>query len=190
MTFASGIASAVFGVSRAAGRFAHDRRGISAVEFALLFPVMLTLYLGGVETSQGVAADRKVELIAHAIADLTSQYTNVTNADMSNILNAGAAIIAPYSAANLQITVAEVSIDGSGNATVAWSDTLNGTALAVGSSVTVSSSLAVPNTSLVLAQVKYNYNPTYGYVLTGSLKLSDQTFMRPRDSASISRSAS
>ena len=57
----------------------------------------MTLCLGGVEASQGIAADRKVELTAHALADLATQYTNITNADMSNILNAGSAIIAPYS---------------------------------------------------------------------------------------------
>ena len=36
-------------------RFARDRRGVSAVEFAMLLPLMLTLYLGTVEISQGVA---------------------------------------------------------------------------------------------------------------------------------------
>ena len=35
--------------------FLADRRGLSAVEFALLLPLMLTLYLGGVEVSNGVA---------------------------------------------------------------------------------------------------------------------------------------
>jgi len=38
--------------------FLADRRGLSAVEFALLLPLMLTLYLGGVEVSNGVALDR------------------------------------------------------------------------------------------------------------------------------------
>ena len=36
-------------------RLASDQRGVSAVEFAMLLPLMLSLYLGGVEVSQGVA---------------------------------------------------------------------------------------------------------------------------------------
>jgi Flp pilus assembly protein TadG len=177
-------------IVRRCARFAGDRRGISAVEFAMLLPVMMTLYLGSVEASQGIAADRKVELTAHTLADLASQYTDITDAGMTNLLNAGTAIMAPYPAANLKEVVSELAIDAQGVATVVWSDTLNGTALAVGQTVTVPSSLAVPNTYLVLAQVQYGYNPTYGYVMTGTLTLSDQSMMRPRESASIARTAS
>ncbi len=171
-------------------RLAADCRGVSAVEFALLMPMMLTLFLGSVEASQGIAADRKVELTAHALADLASQYTAITNADMSNILNAGSAIIAPFPAADLKEVVSEIAIDSNGNATVVWSDTLNGSALTVGQTVSVPSSLATPNSYLILAQVQFGYNPAFGYTLTGTLSLSDQSYMRPRESNAIARTAS
>jgi len=177
-------------IERCRARFDGDCRGVSAVEFAMLLPVMMTLYLGSVEASQGIATDRKVELTAHTLADLASQYTDITDAEMANILNAGSAIIAPYAAANLKEVVSEIAINSQGVGTVVWSDTLNGTALTVGQTVSVPSSLAMPNTYLVLAQVQYNYNPTYGYVLTGSLTLSDQSFVLPRESSSIARTAS
>lgn len=171
-------------------RLIGDCRGISAVEFAFLFPVMMTLCLGSVEASRGIAADRKIELTAHSLADLASQYTDITNADMANILAAGSAIIAPYPSANLKEVVSEIAIDSGGTATVVWSDTLNGTALTVGQTVSVPASLAVPNTYLVLAQVQYDYDPTYAYVMTGTLNLSDQSFMQPRESNSIARTSS
>jgi len=171
-------------------RFVHDRRGVSALEFAMLLPLMMTLYLGSVETSQGIAASRKVTLTAHTLADLSSQYTDITNADMSNILNAASAIMAPYPVAGLQAVVSELSINAQGQASVVWSDTLNGTARSVGQVVNIPSALAVPNTYLVLSEVQYGYDPTYGYVLTGTLTLSDQMYMRPRQSTSIARTAS
>jgi Flp pilus assembly protein TadG len=171
-------------------RFVRERRGVSTVEFAMLLPMMMTLFLGGVETSQGVATKRKVSLTAHALADLATQYTDITNAEMSNILSAASAIMTPYPVAGLTAVVSEISINSSGIATVVWSDTLNGTALAVGNVVTLPGSLAVPNTNLIFAQVQYNYNPTYGYVLTGTMTLSDQIYMAPRQSSSIARTAS
>jgi Flp pilus assembly protein TadG len=171
-------------------RLIHDCSGVSAVEFALLLPMMMTLFLGCVETTQGVAAKRKVALTAHTLADLSAQYTDITDADMSNILNAGSAIMAPYPAANLQAAVSELSINAQGVASVVWSNTLNGTALSVGQVVSIPALLAVPNSYLILAQVQYSYNPTYGYVLTGTLTLSDQMYMEPRQSISVARTAS
>jgi Flp pilus assembly protein TadG len=50
--------------------FSDDKRGVSAVEFALLAPFMIGLYLGGVEISDGIGIDRKVTLAAGAIANL------------------------------------------------------------------------------------------------------------------------
>src|SRR5690348_8653424 len=88
--------------------FAADQRGVSAVEFAVLLPLMLTMYLGGVEISQAVSADRKTTLVAHTVGDLTAQASNVTTADMSNVLNAGAAVAYPFSSSNLQVTVTSV----------------------------------------------------------------------------------
>jgi Flp pilus assembly protein TadG len=177
-------------VTRQFKGFIADRRGVSALEFAIVLPLMLALYLGSAEVTQGIAVKRKVTLTARAVTDLSSQYTAITGADMTNIFNAGSAIIAPYTASNLQETVSEVSINAQGQATVVWSNTFNGTALTVGQAVTLPSALAVPNTYLILGQASYSYNPTYGYVLTNTLTLSDQFYMRPRQSISVSYTGS
>ena len=175
---------------RRLARLWRDRRAVTSVEFAILLPLMVGLYLGSAEVAQGIAIKRKITLTAHAVADLSTQYTAISNAQMSNILNAASAIIAPNASANLQTTVSEISINAQGQATVVWSDSLNGTALTVGQSVTVPAALAAPNTFLILGQAQYAYNPTYGYVLTNALTLSDQIFLMPRQSTSVSRNAS
>jgi Flp pilus assembly protein TadG len=162
---------------------------VSAVEFALLLPLMLTLYLGSTEVSTGIAINRKVTLTAHALADLASQYTSIDNSDMSNILNASSDIIAPYPVANLQAVVSELSINAQGVASVVWSDTLNGTARSVGQIVTIPTALAVPNSYLILGEVQYSYKPPIGYVLTNTLTLQDHIYMRPRQSSSVARTA-
>ena len=168
-------------------RFARDRRGVSAVEFALLSPLMIGLYLGGVEISQGVGIDRKVTLTAGAIANLTAQASSISNADMTNIMNAASAIMSPYSTSTLKITVSALAIDGNGVAKVTWSDTKNGTARSVGSVVSIPSALAVANTTIVFSEVSYSYTPPIGYVITGQLNLSDTMYMSPRQSTTIAR---
>jgi Flp pilus assembly protein TadG len=170
--------------------FIEDRRGVSAVEFAMLLPLMVTLYLGSVEISQGVGIDRKVTLTTRTVADLASQVSSINNADMTNMLTATSAVIAPYDVTKLQVTVSQVSIDANGKATVAWSDTFQGTKRAVGSTVTLPAALSVANTSLIWSEVSYAYKPTIGYVVTGTLNLSDQIWMRPRLSDTVARVAS
>jgi Flp pilus assembly protein TadG len=171
---------------RALRRLIGDRRGVSAVEFALLAPVMIGLYLGCVEISDAVGADRKVTLTASSLANLAAQVTTISQSDMTNILNAAGQIITPYSSSLLKSTVSCLKMDSTGKAKVQWSATRNGTALSVGSVYTFSSTnsaLAVPNTSLILATVSYAYTPVVGYTITGTLVLSDQMFMSPRISA-------
>lgn len=161
--------------------FKRDRDGASAIEFAILAPLLIALYLGCVEITDGIAADRKVTLTAGALANLTSQSQTITVAGMTNILNASAAVIKPYSVGNLAATITCLKIDAAGVAKVKWSATLNGTARADGSTVTLpSADLAVPNSYLVWSEVNYNYTPVVGYTISGTLALSDQMFMSPR----------
>jgi len=162
-------------------RFAGDRCGVSAVEFALLAPVMIALYLGMVEVSDGIGADRKVSLTASTLANLTAQYTTISAGDMTNILDASSAIIVPYSASNLSMTVTCLDIDKNKNVTVKWSVARNASALS--GAVTIPTDLQVPSTQLILAKVSYAYTPTIGYTITGTLNLSDRMYMAPRISA-------
>jgi Flp pilus assembly protein TadG len=171
------------------GGLANDERGVSAVEFAMLLPLMLTLYLGAVEVSQGIGADRKVTITARTVADLVSQVTSVNNLDMTNSLNAAATVMAPFSAGNLKVVVSSVAIDAQGKATIAWSDTLNGTARAKGSTVTLPAALNIPNSSLIWSEVQYAYKPVIGYVVSGTLNLKDHIYMRPRMSDTVARTA-
>jgi Flp pilus assembly protein TadG len=168
--------------------FPADQNGVSAVEFAILLPLMLTLYLGGVEISQAVSADRKTTLVAHTVGDLTAQASNVTSSEVTNILNASSAVAYPFPVSNLKVTLSSVCIDSTGTkATIGWSQTLNGTARSVGGTVTnlIPSALMIANTSLIWGEASYAYKPTIGWTITGTLNLKDQFFLRPRLSCSV-----
>jgi Flp pilus assembly protein TadG len=159
---------------------ARDKRGVSAVEFALVAPLMIGLYLGCVEISDGVAADRKVTLVASTVANLVAQSTALSASDMSNIFDASTAIMAPYTGP-LTVTVSCISIDANKNATVKWSETRNGTKLS--GAVSIPSDLKLANSQLVYSTVSYSYKPAIGYTITGTLTLSEQMYMMPRITA-------
>jgi Flp pilus assembly protein TadG len=180
------------GFARQIARFRQDQQGTSAVELAMILPVLLTFYLGTVEVSQGVSLDRKVTLTARTAADLASQVSSIDNTYMGNLLNASSSVMScttinQCDINKLKITVSEVKIDANQTVKVVWSDTFNGTKRAVGSSVSLPTALKIANTNLILSEVAYSYTPTVGHVITGTLNLSDQIYMRPRLSECITR---
>src|SRR5690242_13619601 len=96
-------------VHRRVGDLAHDCRGVAAIEFAMIVPIMLLLFFGTVEVSSAVAVKRKLVLVARAASDLTSQSPDsVKAADMQNAFAASGAIILPYSLTPLNATVSEI----------------------------------------------------------------------------------
>jgi Flp pilus assembly protein TadG len=169
-------------------RFAADRRGTSTVEFAVLLPLMLTMYFGSIQITDAISADRQITLVASTVAEITSQYTTVSSTDVTNILSAASAVLAPFPVANALVTLSSVTIDANGNATVAWSATLNGTQRSGTVTNLIPASLLIPNTSVIWGEATYNYKPVIGWVITGTLPLYDQIFLRPRQSNSVTHS--
>ncbi|MCC2112869.1 MAG: pilus assembly protein [Hyphomicrobiales bacterium] len=161
-------------------RFGADERGVSAVEFALILPLLVTLYLGVSEITQAVTIKRKLTHATSALGDLVSQYQTVTDADLTNILDAATSILVPYPTNNLRIVLSGVEVDNNGVATVSWSKARNRAALTKGAMVTMPKGVATKNTGFVMAELDYNYTPAIGYVITGSITLDDRFYLRPR----------
>ena len=80
-----------------------------------------------------------------------------------------------------------VDVDANGTATVEWSDTLGGTARAVGSSVTLPTALNVPSTSLIWSEVSIQLQADDRLCRDRHADLSDQLYMRPRLSDKVER---
>lgn len=168
-------------------RFLADRSGSSIVEFAVLLPLMLIMYFGSIQVTDAISADRQVTLVASTVAEIASQYSTVSSTDVSNILSAASAVLAPFPVANATVTLSSVLIDNTGKATIDWSSSLNGTQRAAGATVTslIPAGLLVANTSVLWGEATYSYKPVIGWVITGTLSMSDQIFLRPRQSTSV-----
>jgi len=168
-------------------RFARDRKGVSAVEFAIVLPFMLSLYIGGVELGDGLAIKFKTTIAARTVADLASQYVSIDNAAMSNILGAASTVVSPYSAAGMVVTVTEVIVNAQGKGIVQWSDSRNGTARTVGATITMPNNLQTSGITLLWGEVTYPYTPTLGYVLSGTINIYQNVFFYPRLTGTVTR---
>ena len=167
------------------GRFGRDRRGNAAVEFAVVVPLMLTLFFGTVEFSSGVAASRKVTLIARTMSDLVSQSSSVTSTDLTNFRTTGDAVMYPFPLTDLKTRVSQIYVDPATlTAKVKWS---KGSApRGIGTTVSIPTALQIGGTYLIYSEVNYKYVPAVGYVMAKTgITLSDFTFTRPRQSTCV-----
>jgi Flp pilus assembly protein TadG len=167
-------------LSRRCRGFAADRKGVSSVEFAILLPLMLTMFFGSIEVTDAISADRKVTLVSNTVAEIASQYSSVSANDVSNILGAASSVLQPFSVANVKVTLTSVSIDANSKATVGWSSTLNGSQRSGTVTSLIPPTLLIANTCVLWGEATYNYKPMIGYVVTGTLPLYNQIFIRPR----------
>jgi len=167
-----------------------DRRGLAAVEFAFILPVMMVMLFGTVEFSSAIAIDRKVTLMARTLSDLTSQSppAGVFDTDLTNYFAAANGVMTPYTPPiypAVNATISELWIDpNSLQARVQWS---RGNApRATSTIVTIPPNLAVPGTYLIYSEVNVRYTPTVGYVMApAGVNLSDVSYTRPRQAACV-----
>lgn len=171
----------------------NDRSGLAAVEFAMIFPIMVVLYFGVVEFSSAIAVDRKATQVARTLSDLTSQSVSVADADLISFGQAAKAIMTPYPAQPLISSITEVYVDNATGVTRAqWS---KGLTIGPTGDVTVSAgphnpgdvvvlptSLAVAKgTYVIWSKVNYTYTPAIGYMMSKTgLPFNDAAFTRPR----------
>lgn len=175
---------------RLATRLRRDQSGLSALEFAIICPVMLTSLLGAVEVSNGMLADRKVTQVTSTIADLTAQDTDISTVEMRDIWAAGASIMFPMGAAPLKMRVSSVVADLNGVTKVAWSCGSNIAARGAGSNLTVPAGMVQPGGSVIFAEVEYLYTSGIGEFLTNGVTVKDRFYLRPRRVLTVARSES
>ena len=182
-------------------RFARDRGGVSATEFALILPFMLTLYIGGVELGDGIAINFKTTLAARTVADLASQcgvctVTNTGNngtidaTTMQTILNSSTKVLAPYSTSNVVITLSELEVStNQTQGVVQWSCSLNGTPRTFTSTVNIPNSTQLnqlaANAYVLYGEASYPYTPPLGYVITSTITLNQNALFFPRTATQI-----
>jgi Flp pilus assembly protein TadG len=176
-------------------RFAAADRGVAAIEFAIILPVLLIMLLATFDAGRAIAIYMKVRSATYTLAAITNQYSMsapIQSADMQAITGATAAVLAPYPSAPAAVTITQVKQTNSSQATVSWSYSLNGTAYAAGTPwARIPGGLSTNNACnsyacyLIFAEVKYAFTPSFENFAIGTLTFSDNLYATPRRSTCI-----
>jgi len=151
------------GLRRAALKLRGDRSGVGAVEFALIAPVLIMLYMGSLEVSVAMSVNKKLARAASTVADLVTQDQGkddgVNKAFLQSMLNVAQSVMTPFRSDGIAVKITGISINGAGAATADWSWQQDNTRpYAVGSTQTLPADLAIPNTFLVRTEVEIDHD--------------------------------
>lgn len=169
-------------------RTRRDRSGVAALEFALIFPALIALYLGCVDATQILTANRKASNVASAVGDLVAQALQIDNDEVNNIFGAAAAMIEPLPAGDLSVIISSVIMQPDGTTEVVWSDAMNGSGHAAGSAITIPEGLIGPGATVIVSEVTYSYHSAVSeLVSSGGVDLADTFYLLPRRTLEITR---
>jgi len=201
-------------IGRRAGRFAEDTDGVSLVEFAFMFPILLMILMMTISLSHMMMIDRKVTVAAQSAADLIAQRQAVDPGDIVEIQTAVGLMMQPF-AANFDMSIAHVPFDvPAGDAdmgsTAAWRAVINGApqipsadaeAAADGDNVqaptgVVTGKMGGPGDALIMLRMNYLYQSIWGtdfsmlgLTIPGILVFRKEAFSRPRLNRQIASTA-
>jgi Flp pilus assembly protein TadG len=189
---------------KTARRGAADKDGMAAVEFALLLPILITLFFGVVESSMALICRSDVSLMASTAGDLISQASTIKTADLTNVYSAASTVLYPYydpaktGSVKPTIRITSVIDDGSGaqggtqlTGKVAWTCTQSGSGTltpatrSIGATVTLPQPIMTDSGSIVIAEIAYNYVSATTKVISGPVNFTNIFYAKPRRVAQI-----
>lgn len=190
-------------------RLVADRRGVAAIEFALIAPLMLAMCLVTWELALAIETSRKVGRAGSLSGDLVAQLQSVTASELQGILDIGSSIIQPYNRTDPDITITAIEItdEPASQTLVRWEYKLEGKAAdgtneyaagdPPGTVTSVPEDLRIPGSFLIKVYSHLDYRPiivwsdkskeTLGLTSARATYDMDETYyLRPRITNAIS----
>ncbi|MEO1015366.1 MAG: TadE/TadG family type IV pilus assembly protein [Pseudomonadota bacterium] len=167
---------------RAAGFFGCQR-GLAALEFALIAPVMVFMFFAIVEGADALTASRRMTLAANTLADLVAQEAQITTSELNGLFR-GVELISGADDNDIDFTVVSVVFDPDDNRVeVAWSlDDDGGAPYAADTPYTnlPDDTLLDSASSLIVAETAYDYTSELSKVLVQSIRMERTATRWPR----------
>jgi Flp pilus assembly protein TadG len=165
----------------------RDTSGVTAIEFALVLPVMLLLAAGTIDFGRLLLVTQKLQNGTFILADLTARDKTLTQCQMDNIFLALDNIIRPFEFLQSGTAiVTSVGVNGAGDPVVNWQQIGAGeldatsTVGAIGEEATLPDELSiVAGETIIVAEVFYAFVPPLGLTVDEGI-LHRLAYVRPR----------
>lgn len=190
------------GLSDLLSRFAWSGRGVAAIEFALIAPLLLSIYFMTLEVSQGIETNKKISRVASMVGDLVTQQEKASPADLRAVMQIGEAVLQPYNRSDptIEVTAIQVTDEEVPKVKVVWSRRMSGgtdgPGVAEGSVTTVPETLEIKGSFLIRVTASMHYIPVVVWTaeqktslglaaILDDINMREVYYLRPRVSSEI-----
>jgi Flp pilus assembly protein TadG len=165
----------------------RDTRGMAAVEFALVAPILVTMLVGAIDISRAVALNQRVGLVTQMVADLAARETQLTASDVEAIYDIAGLVMAPYPTLDLKIAIIPVmSATDDARNTVVYPSTTNRPTYPAGSELPkcqaypLAEGFLKANESLIVVETTYKYEPLWAKMIIEPITWHKKAYAKPR----------
>ncbi len=166
-------------------RFVRNRRGVAAMEFVLLLPVMLLLAFGLAEVYVDNATEDQFLRYVHQSGDILAREPTLTTASITAILNTADQMIKGFDASRtVNIQVSSIGFKADGTPVLLWTRAAG--AAAVTPDVSDVAGMGLPTDTVLRFEAHLNYTSPFNYVWASKARtLSSIAYFRPRETRAI-----
>lgn len=167
-------------------RFAGDDRAVAGIEAAFLFPLMLILLCGAIDTGVALLVNQKLVTSAQTVADILAREDDVSDTEFDDAVAAGRLSLMPYTTAGFGVDVAGIQYVGAGAvATVIWRDTVDTTENA--EILDGAEGLGLQNEGVLGVTARYTHTPYFSGIFTGDFTMQEVAYVRGRRGLFVTR---
>ncbi len=202
------------GVACGWSQLSRDRRGVAAVEFAIIAPLMLVMLMGTIEVVNLVRVQIKLNVAAGQLAEMIAGQPSVTEASsaggggsLGDMCIAASYNLLPYSRTTLSALVGSATVTPAPAPALDWftdkacPTAVQGTAATASSAITAADSpkslfttdgtpfagggTAIKGYSAISVQMTYVYENIIPFLQSSSITLKSVASARPRSNTTI-----
>lgn len=167
--------------------FHKDVRGIAAVEFGMIAPVMLMFLIGTIEVTRAVAIDHRFSQVTSMVADLVTRADELTAADVNAIYAVAGEVMRPYDVSDLKLSIIPViSSNKDAQNTRVYAGATNRPSFNGGSvpakcqSYPLTKDMLGTNEAVIVIEASYAFKPIFTGTLLGANDWTSKAFAKPR----------
>ena len=168
-------------------RFRKDEDGVAAIEFAIIAPIMITMYFGLSEMATAIAVDRRISHGANVAADLLTQQAQMSPIDIEETLAASVRVMGVANVGDITMQIQSYVLDSNDQMVSEGLINFNTGAsnLPAFDASTLSARVLSQTSGVVVTRVAYTYSPLQLRYFDSDITLSETFLLKPRRSNAV-----